>query len=137
MSLSQGREISAGSNANTDKIFGYRDPAVPLGWNLTTERQQLISSLMTLGAFISSCFAGPIAAYVGRKGSIWIACAMCCVSNIIMMASTDIGAIYFGRLLIGLANGMLLTFSQLYIQVSSHGVCMATTCSALLASPHH
>ncbi|EHL02661.1 putative High-affinity glucose transporter RGT2 [Glarea lozoyensis 74030] len=33
------------------KVFGFRAPKTPSGWNLTTERQQLISSLMTLGAF--------------------------------------------------------------------------------------
>jgi len=34
-----------------------------------------------------------------------------------MMATTDVGALYAGRLLMGLANGMLTTFSQLYLQV--------------------
>lgn len=116
------------------QIFGYRDDALPLGWNISTERQQLISSLMTLGAFISSCFAGPIATYVGRKGSIWIASAMCCTANVIMMASTDIGAVYFGRLLIGLANGMFMTFSQLYIQVS---VCGSTYQAVLFSDYQH
>lgn len=29
-----------------------------MGWNISHERQQLISSLMTLGAFIGSCSAG-------------------------------------------------------------------------------
>lgn len=88
------------------------------GWNISTERQQLISSLMTLGAFASSSFAGPIARVMGRRDSIWIASVLCAVANIIMMASTNIGAIYFGRLLIGLANGMFMTFAQLYIQES-------------------
>lgn len=100
------------------KIFGYKDPETLLGWNISTERQQLISSLMTLGAFISSSFAGPIAKFMGRRGSIWCAAVMCAAANIIMMASTNIGAIYVGRFVIGLANGMFMTFSQLYIQVS-------------------
>lgn len=73
---------------------------------------------MTLGAFISSSFAGPVARFMGRRGCIWVASVMCAVANIIMMASTNMGAVYFGRLLIGLANGMFMTFSQLYIQVS-------------------
>lgn len=74
---------------------------------------------MTLGAFVSSSFAGPIAKFMGRRGCIWVASVMCAVANILMMASTNIGAVYFGRLLIGLANGMFMTFSQLYIQVST------------------
>lgn len=35
------------------------------------------------------------------------------------MTTTSIGALYVGRLIIGLGNGILLTFSQLYIQVRS------------------
>ncbi|ROV89389.1 hypothetical protein VSDG_08647 [Cytospora chrysosperma] len=99
------------------QIFGYRAPT-PLGWNISTERQQLISSLMTLGAFLSSSSAGPVASFMGRKASIWSASVLCCVANVIMMASTNIGALYVGRLVIGLANGFYMTFSQLYIQES-------------------
>ena len=51
--------------------------------------------------------------------SLWLACLLCTVANIIMMTTENIGALYAGRLLIGLANGMLMTFSQLYIQESS------------------
>lgn len=74
---------------------------------------------MTLGAFLSSGTAGVTATWLGRKASLWVACAACIVSNVIMMATEDIGALYFGRLLIGLANGYFMTFSQLYIQESS------------------
>jgi hypothetical protein len=34
-----------------------------------------------------------------------------------MMATESIGALYAGRFIIGLGNGLLLTFGQLYIQV--------------------
>lgn len=81
--------------------------------------QQLISSLMTLGAFISSGTAGLAASKFGRRHCLWAACLLCCVSNIIMMATEDLGALYAGRFLIGLANGYFMTFSQLYIQESS------------------
>jgi hypothetical protein len=36
-----------------------------------------------------------------------------------MMATENIGALYAGRLIIGLANGYFMTFSQLYLQESS------------------
>jgi predicted MFS family arabinose efflux permease len=74
---------------------------------------------MTLGAFISSGAAGFAATKLGRRHCLWLACLLCCVSNVIMMATTSIGALYAGRLLIGLANGYFMTFSQLYIQESS------------------
>ncbi|EAQ85515.1 hypothetical protein CHGG_09529 [Chaetomium globosum CBS 148.51] len=98
------------------RIFGYEDANILGGWNISTERQQLISSLMTLGAFLSSSMAGPIAGVMSRKTTVWIASVVCIVSNIIMMTTTNIAALYVGRLLIGIANGMFMTFSQLYIQ---------------------
>ncbi|KAF2003056.1 monosaccharide transporter-like protein [Amniculicola lignicola CBS 123094] len=101
------------------KIYGYRTTKSASGWNLTTERQQLISSLMTMGAFISAACAGITARYIGRRHSLVIACFTCCVANIIMMTTTHIGALYVGRLVIGLANGYFMCFSQLYIQESS------------------
>ncbi|KAK4243667.1 hypothetical protein C7999DRAFT_18008 [Corynascus novoguineensis] len=101
------------------KVFGYADVNVPGGWNISTERQQLISSLMTLGAFLSSSMAGPIATIMSRKMTVWLASVLCIVSNVIMMATTNIGGLYAGRLLLGIANGMFMTFSQLYIQECS------------------
>ncbi|KAK3988439.1 putative sugar transporter [Cladorrhinum sp. PSN332] len=101
------------------KIYGHPAPQTAIGWNLDTLRQQLISSLMTLGAFISSGTAGLAATYLSRRQCLWIACVLCCISNVIMMATENIGALYAGRFLIGLANGYFMTFSQLYIQESS------------------
>ena len=74
---------------------------------------------MTLGAFISSGTAGFTAVKLGRRDCLWLASVLCCVSNIIMMTTEDIGALYAGRFLIGLANGYFMTCSQLYIQESS------------------
>ncbi|KAF2787544.1 MFS monosaccharide transporter-like protein [Melanomma pulvis-pyrius CBS 109.77] len=104
------------------EVFGYPDPnnpANPIGWNISPGRQQLISSLMTLGAFISSSSAGIFATWLGRRQCLWLACILCCASNVIMMATTTIGGLYAGRFLIGLANGWYMTFAQLYIQESA------------------
>ncbi|KAL2022954.1 hypothetical protein VTK56DRAFT_4169 [Thermocarpiscus australiensis] len=101
------------------KIYGHRAPETAIGWNIDTVRQQLISSLMTLGAFISSGTAGLAATYVSRRQCLWTACVLCCIANVLMMATENIGALYAGRFLIGLANGYFMTFSQLYIQESS------------------
>ncbi|GAB1315359.1 Major facilitator-type transporter ecdD (Fragment) [Madurella fahalii] len=101
------------------RVFGYEDPNLRGGWNISTERQQLISSLMTLGAFLSSSTAGPIASIMGRKMTVWLSSVFCIVSNVIMMATTNIAGLYAGRLLLGIANGMFMTFSQLYIQECS------------------
>lgn len=98
------------------KIYGYQDPHSPSGWNLSTTRQQLISSLMILGAVIASSLSGPIAWKLGRKPCLWIACVLCWAANIIMMVDTSIGGLYAGRFMIGHANGLFMSFSQLYLQ---------------------
>ncbi|KAI1370121.1 putative maltose permease [Hypoxylon crocopeplum] len=100
------------------KVFGVEDPSTPLGYNLPSDRQQLIASLMVLGAFVSSSSAGFTAKYIGRKLSLWIACVGVFVSTALMQATTVIGGLYAGRLILGLANGLLMTHSQLYIQES-------------------
>lgn len=113
------RAGSATLTAFARQVYGHEDPAAPIGWNISTTRQQLISSLMTLGAFISSGSAGVPAAKLGRRACLWIACLLCVVSNVVMMTTTSIGALYAGRLINGLANGYFMTFSQLYIQETS------------------
>jgi len=100
------------------QVFGHADPQSPTGYNIATDRQQLISSLMTLGAFLSSSFAGVFATKLGRRHCLWVASALCCVSNVVMMTTTNIAGLYAGRLLIGIANGWYMTFAQLYIQAS-------------------
>ncbi|RSM05237.1 hypothetical protein CEP52_006385 [Fusarium oligoseptatum] len=101
------------------KIYGHPAPETSLGWNISTVRQQLISSFMTLGAFISAGLAGVIATKLGRKPCLWLSALLCAVANVIMMTTTHIGALYVGRILVGVANGGFMTFSQLYIQESS------------------
>lgn len=100
-------------------MFGEPDPSTPLGYNTSAVRQQLISSLMTLGAFISSSTAGFTALAIGRKMSLWIACIMVFGSTALMQATTNIAGLYAGRLIIGLGNGLLMTHSQLYIHETS------------------
>ncbi|RYP45268.1 hypothetical protein DL768_008384 [Monosporascus sp. mg162] len=101
------------------KIYGHEDPRSVIGWNISPVRQQLITSLMSLGAFMSSGTAGFVAIKLGRKTCLYLAIVGCFVSNIVMMTTTDINALYIGRLLNGLANGYFMVFSQLWLQESS------------------
>lgn len=58
-----------------------------------------------------------MASFIGRKTSLYIAVVLIYVSNIVMMTTDTIGGLYAGRFVIGVGNGFLMTFSQLYIQV--------------------
>jgi hypothetical protein len=53
-------------NANKKKVFGNKDPHSVIGYNISPGRQQLISSLMILGAFISSCAGGRTPTFLVR-----------------------------------------------------------------------
>ncbi|KAI9687670.1 MAG: hypothetical protein M1820_010401 [Bogoriella megaspora] len=101
------------------KVFGHPDPDSPIGYNISPGRQQLISSLMTLGAFLISLVVGPIAGLLGRRSSIWLGGLLISVGTILMMVTTSIGGLYAGRLILGLGNGCFMTFSQLYLQECS------------------
>lgn len=76
--------------------------------------QQLITSLLSLGSFLSAIFAGFFGSYLGRKAGLWIACAVNAIAVAIQISNTSTGALYAGRLLLGFANGWLVTFSNVY-----------------------
>ncbi|KAI1162551.1 general substrate transporter [Nemania serpens] len=96
------------------KVFGYPDPGQPSGYGIDGTFQRLIGSLLTLGAFLSSLVAGVFAHYFGRKAALWSACVLNAIACIIQISATSKGAVYVGRLILGLANGFLVTFSNIY-----------------------
>lgn len=101
------------------KVFGYPDPTAALGYGIDSTVQQLITSLLTLGSFLSSLFAGAFATWLGRRQGLWVACALNAVACAIQIATTNKGVLYFGRLLLGFANGFLVTFSNVYTAEAS------------------
>ena len=73
-------------------------------WELTDLQptvQQLISSLMTIGTFVSSLLVGPFSSKFGRKAGLWSASILNFVATAIMLGTTSVGALYFARLLLG------------------------------------
>lgn len=63
--------------------------------------QQLISSIMTVGTFISPLLVGPFSSKFGRKVGLWSATILIYVAAILQIATTSKGVLYFGRLLMG------------------------------------
>ncbi|EXJ67402.1 uncharacterized protein A1O5_09415 [Cladophialophora psammophila CBS 110553] len=96
------------------KVFGFPDPSSPGGYGIDSTFQQLIGSLLTLGAFLSSILAGAFGAFYGRKTALWLACFLNCVGLAIQIGTTNKGVIYLGRIVLGFSNGFLVTFSNIY-----------------------
>ena len=63
---------------------------------------------------MSSLCAGAVSHFVGRKPALWSACLLNCVALALQLATTNKGVLYFGRLLLGISNGFLVTFSNIY-----------------------
>jgi MFS family permease len=76
--------------------------------------QRLITSLLTLGSFVSSLTAGYFAGFFGRREGLWAACALNAIACGIQIGTDSAGVLYLGRLLLGFANGFLVTFSNVY-----------------------
>lgn len=98
------------------KDFGYEDLALPGGYGISTTVQQLITSLVSAGMFVSTFASGWLANRVGRKGGIWMGILLMLLSITIQIAIINFGALYVGRILLGFSNGLLLVCAQLYLQ---------------------
>ncbi|GAB1316825.1 General substrate transporter [Madurella fahalii] len=96
------------------QVFGYVDSDLGGGYGIDRTFQQLIGSLLTLGAFLSSIFAGAFAHFFGRRPALWLACFLTALGAAIQIGTVDWGAIYLGRLVLGFGNGFLVTFSNIY-----------------------
>ena len=63
--------------------------------------KQLISSLMTIGTFVSSLLVGPFSSKFGRKTGLWTASVLNFVATAVMLGTTSVGALYAARLILG------------------------------------
>ncbi|KAH4966375.1 hypothetical protein HBI78_094060 [Parastagonospora nodorum] len=95
-------------------VFGYEDPTSPLGYGIDSTVQQLMTSLMNLGACISSIAAGIFGAYFGRRPALWLACLLCSGSVALQIGSSSPAGLYVGRLFLGFSNGFFVVFSTVY-----------------------
>lgn len=90
-----------------------------MGYNISPLRQQLFGTLLVLGNILSSACSGVVSHYIGRRASIWVGCAFLNLATILTMVVDTIGGAYAARFLVGMAQGFLYTFFNLYLQVRS------------------
>ncbi|KIW87473.1 uncharacterized protein Z519_11796 [Cladophialophora bantiana CBS 173.52] len=97
------------------EIFGYRDPKSKTGWGIETQTQQLMTSLINVGTIAGVFVTAPFARYFGRRPGIWVASIINFVAAGVQVGTTSIGGLYAGRALIGIANGLFITYANVYI----------------------
>ncbi|KAF4637543.1 hypothetical protein G7Y89_g530 [Cudoniella acicularis] len=97
------------------RVFGYPEPHITIGYNISTKVQRLIQSLMNVGGLVASFGVYALGPRASRRLGIWIACAVGLVAISVQIGSTTIGALYAGRFLLGVSNAFYLTFSVTYM----------------------
>ena len=83
------------------KVFGYFNEETQK-WAIGPTVQQLISSLMTIGTFVGSLLIGPFSSKFGRRYALWTATLLNFIATAIMLGTTNLGALYFARFLLGM-----------------------------------
>ncbi|KAK5193439.1 hypothetical protein LTR99_006991 [Exophiala xenobiotica] len=95
--------------------FGFPSDKATFGWGIDPTVQQLISSLMLVGAFVACLAIGPSGKVLSRKWMLFIGCNINHLGVILMMVANNIGTLYAGRIIIGISVGILDVLPQLYI----------------------
>lgn len=97
------------------QIFGFPSKTSVTGWGISPTVQQLISSLMLIGAFVACLAIGPAGRYLSRRWVLFIGCCINHLAVVLMMVATDTATLYAGRTIMGLSVGILDVLPQLYI----------------------
>lgn len=101
------------------EVYGYADASNPIGYNISTEVQRLIQSLMNVGGFLSAVVIYASHTRLSRRLGLWLGCLLGLLSISLMIGLTSLGGLYAGRLLLGMSNGFLVPYSVTYMTESA------------------
>jgi sugar porter (SP) family MFS transporter len=100
------------------KTFGHAvaiSDESPNGYALNTSDKSLITSILSAGTFFGALFSGYLADAIGRRMSIVLACGLFVVGVILQTASSAVGLLVGGRVVAGLAVGIISSTVILYM----------------------
>lgn len=100
-------------------VFGYKDPSLAAGYGIETRFQQLITSLLNVGLIVSALSMGILSRYFGRRHLYLFGTVFSVAALLIQILCTAKGAVYVGRFLLGLGNGLYVNTTILYIAETS------------------
>ncbi|KAJ4421800.1 hypothetical protein N0V85_000043 [Neurospora sp. IMI 360204] len=101
------------------KIYGHVDPHTPIGYNISTDVQRLIQSLINIGSFASAFAIYFLGSKISRRLGLWIGCTLAFLSVSIMIGVENLGGLYAGRLLLGMSNGFLVPYNVMFVSESA------------------
>lgn len=109
--------------ACTGFCMGWTSPVNPkltnttapvLDQPVTADEASWIGSLLTIGAIFGPFIGGFIASRIGRKWGVLSSAVPLIIGFILMLAASNVGMIYAGRIFWGLAVGILFTVGPMY-----------------------
>ncbi|KAH9208176.1 MFS transporter [Leptodontidium sp. 2 PMI_412] len=95
-------------------VYGHPDPKSKTGWNMGTTPQQLAASFVNFGTMIGILFAQPIGNYLGRRQGLWLASVVSVLGSGLQLKSSNVAGLYARRIIIGMSNGLFMTFAKAY-----------------------
>ncbi|KAL2195184.1 general substrate transporter [Corynascus similis CBS 632.67] len=101
------------------EVYGYVDPTNPIGFNIRTDVQRLIQSLMNVGGFLAAVAIYAAHTRVSRRAGLWAGCAFGFLSISLQLGLRNLAGLYAGRLLLGVSNGFLVPYCVTYMTESA------------------
>ncbi|KLO16566.1 MFS transporter [Schizopora paradoxa] len=95
------------------RVFGVESQSGV--FTIQTVFQQLITSLLQVGLILASLIIGPFSSRFGRRAGFVVASVIAFVGITIQVVVTTQWPLYIGRLLMGIANGIYVNMTVLYI----------------------
>jgi MFS transporter, SP family, sugar:H+ symporter len=84
------------------EVYGYSDPSSPIGYSIDPNVQAILGSFPLMGGFFGAIACGPMGTIFSRRYALVASAVGCMVAVVIMMATTNFGALYFSRALLGI-----------------------------------
>ncbi|NGX62955.1 MAG: putative metabolite transport protein CsbC [Candidatus Anoxychlamydiales bacterium] len=103
-------------------LFGYNTSSISgailflaKDFNLSTIAQEMIVSIILIGALIGACFGGILTDRVGRKATLILTTVVFLIGTFLVMTANHIAMLVIGRIILGLAIGIVSLSVPLYI----------------------